>query len=273
VLLAFFEIGGRTLAGEGRSASGEGPSPSETEGVRKIAEPESPAVFEQRPFAFVVDPSTPAAGTVAMGYTVGVGSGISANRPIPVILQAAGLSNHLSVGYGVTGWLEPMAEVMAVSSNGSTVTSATLGVKFQLTAPDSPWRAAVLTGALREGASGANGVWLRASGSWGAGPVLVEANGYAERVFLPGRDSLDYAVMGGASYRLLGWLRLGAEYVGQDLEEMGVGGAEGGARQAVGPNLALDLDRGRYQIVATTLFGVGTQSPAAVVRVGLLGSY
>lgn len=266
VLLAFLGIGGRARAGEGISVS-------ESEGVRTGAEPESQATFVQRPFAFVVDPSTPRAGAVAVGYAVGVGSGISADRPIPVVLQAAGLSNQFSVGYGVTSWFEPLAEVMAVSSNGSTATSAVLGMKFQLTAPDSPWRAAVLTGALREGASGANGMWLRASGSWGAGPLLIEANAYVERVFLTGRDSLDYAVMGGASYRLMGWLRLGAEYVGQDLEEMGASGAEGGARQAVGPNLAFDLDRGKYQIVATTLFGVGALSPTAVVRVGLLGSY
>jgi hypothetical protein len=228
---------------------------------------------EQRPFAFVVDPSTPGRGTVAVGYTLGVGSGISADRPIPVVLQDAGLSNQFSLGYGVTSWFEPMVEVTATSNNGNTVTSATLGMKFQLTSPDSPWRAAVMTGALREGTSGAYGMWARAAGSWGRGPLLVEVNGYLERVFATGRDSVDYAVTGGASWRVLDWLRAGAEYVGQDLEEMGDGGAEGGARQAVGPNVALSLDRGRYQIVAATLFGIGALSPAALVRVGVLGSF
>jgi hypothetical protein len=228
---------------------------------------------EQRPFAFLVDPSTPARGSFAIGYTLGVGSGIDAERPIPVVLQSAGVTNQFSLGYGVTSWFEPLAEVMATSSGGSTVASATLGLKFQLTSPDSPWRAAAMTGALREGASGGYGMWVRGAGSFEAGPLLVELNGYAERVFLAGRDSLDYAVMGGASWRFLDWLRAGAEYVGQDLEEFGAGGAEGGARQGVGPNVFVELERGRYQIVAATLFGLGPQSPAAVVRIGLLGSF
>jgi hypothetical protein len=251
----------------------EGASPGEDAGVRTWEELESGPRLEQRPFAFVEDPSTPSRGTLALGYTLGVGSGISADRPIPVVLQSAGLSNQLSLGYGVTSWFEPMVEMTATSSDGSTVASATLGMKFQLTSPDSPWRAAVLTGALREGASGAYGMWVRGAGSWGTGPLLVEVNGYVERVFASGRDSVDYAVMGGASWRLFDGFRAGGEYVGQDLEEMGAGGAEGGARQAVGPNVAFDVDRGRYQIVAATLFGVGALSPTALVRVGLLGSF
>jgi hypothetical protein len=260
--------------GAARVATGsEGTFPGAGAEVRTGAEFEIGPRLEQRPFAFVVDPSTPGGGILVLAYTLGVGSGISADRPIPVALEGAGLSSRLSIGYGVTAWLEPLLEVTAVSSDGSTVASTTLGMKFQLTSPDSPWRAAVLTGALHEGASGAYGIWFRAAGSWGTGPLLVEVNGYAERVFAPGRDSLDYAVMGGASWRFLDWLRAGAEYVGQDLEEMGASGAEGGARQAVGPSVGFDADRGRYQIVAATLFGVGAQSPAALVRVGLLGSF
>ncbi|MFI5300740.1 MAG: hypothetical protein ACHREM_21875, partial [Polyangiales bacterium] len=37
---------------------------------------------------------------------------------------------------------------------------------------------------------------------------------------------------------------------GQDVEESFDGGAEGGAKHYVGPTAALDLDRGRVQIVA-----------------------
>ena len=271
---AFHAVALIALLGATRGATAsEGASPGEDAEVRTWEELESRPTLEQRPFAFVVDPSTPGRGTLAVGYTLGVGSGISADRPIPVVLQSAGLSNQLSLGYGVTSWFEPMVEVMATSSDGSTVASATLGMKFQLTSPDSPWRAAVMTGALREGASGAYGMWVCAAGSWGTGPLLVEVNGYAERVFASGRDSLDYAVMGGGSWRFLDWFRAGAEYVGQDLEEMDGDGAEGGARQAVGPNVAFELDRGRYQIVAATLFGIGALSPTALVRVGLLGSF
>jgi hypothetical protein len=130
-----------------------------------------------------------------------------------------------------------------------------------------------MTGALREGATGGWGMWIRGSGSFGTGPLLVELNAYAERVFLDGRDAIDYALMGGASWRFLDWFRAGVEYVGQDLEELAEGGAEGGARQGVGPNVHFEMDRGRYQIVAATLFGIGRESPTAVVRLGLVGTF
>lgn len=263
-----------TLLGvAGGAAASDGTVSEEYAEVRERVEFEGAARPEQRPFAFLVDPSTPARGTLGYAYTVGVGSGISADRPIPVVLLGAGPSSQLSLGYGVTNRLESLAEVTAFSSSGATVASATLGMKLQLTSPDSPWRAALMAGVLREGASGAYGLWGRAAGSWSAGPLLVEVNGYVERVAAIGRDSMDYAVMGGASWRFFDWLRAGAEYVGQDLEEIGAGGAEGGARQAVGPNVAFDLYRGRYQLVAATLFGVGVQSPTALVRVGLVGSF
>jgi hypothetical protein len=198
---------------------------------------------------------------------------VSADRPIPVALQNAGLTNQLSLGYGLTDRLETLAEVRAFAVDGRSVASGTIGLKYQITSPGSPWRAAVMGGALREGVSGASGAWGRVAGAWGAGPLLVELNGYAERVFASGRDAVDYAVMGGASWRLLEWLRAGGEYVGQDLEEMGKRGAEGGARQAVGPTLATSISGGRYQVVAATLFGIGAQSPTALVRVGLGGSF
>jgi hypothetical protein len=256
-----------------RAAASESDPPTAQVEVEASADPRDRAAGEQRPFAFLVDPSTPGRGTFAVGYTLGVGSGIDADRPVPVALQSAGVTNQFFLGYGVTSWFEPMAEVMATTSDGSTFASATLGAKFQLTSPDSPWRAAVMTGALREGATGGWGAWLRGCGSFGTGPLLVELNAYAERVFLSGRDAIDYAVMGGASWRFLDWFRAGAEYVGQDLEELAEGGAEGGARQGVGPSVHFELDRGRYQIVAATLFGIGRESPTAVIRLGLLGTF
>jgi len=236
---------------------------------------EARVTAEQRPFAFLADPSTPSAGVFAAGYTFGLGSGVSAERPIPVVMQKQGLSHTASLGYGVTGWFEPMASV-SVNTNGpgSAVTgNGLLGVKFQLTNPESPWRAAVLGGALWEGESGSAGAWLRATGSVSAGPVLLEANAYLEHVFAPGRDAVDYVAMLGASYRIVPALRVGAELVGQDLEEIGDRGAEGGARLGVGPDVAIDLYRGRVQIVVAALFGLNAASPTAIVRAGLTGSF
>jgi hypothetical protein len=257
-----------------RSAAASEAPVDEYAEARARADASGAVAPDAHPFAFVVDPATPAKGAVAFGYTLGLGSGVSAERPIPVVLQAAGVSHQLSLGYGLGSGLEPMGDVTVTTSSGQSTTSATLGMKLALFGdPASPWRAAVMGGGLREGRSSALGLWTRLVGSYAAGPLLVEANGYLESVFAQGRDAADYAVMLGASWRCLPWLRAGAEYVGQDLEELGASGAEGGARQAVGPNVAVDLDGGRYQVVAATLFGVGALSPTALVRVGLVGTF
>jgi hypothetical protein len=240
-----------------------------------VAELETRVTAEQRPFAFLVDPSTPSPGVLAAGYTFGFGSGISADRPIPVVMQKQGMSHAISVGYGVTSWFEPMATVNVTAdlATSRVTASGLLGAKFQLTNVDSPWRASVLAGGLWEGGSASPGVWLRATGSVAAGGFLAEVNGYAEHVFAPGRDAIDYVALLGASYRVLPALRVGAEFVGQDLEELGDPGAEDGARLGVGPNVAVDLLRGRVQLVAAVLFGLNAVSPTAIVRAGITGSF
>jgi hypothetical protein len=261
------------LGGSARAAPSEPAAREQVDGLEVQRGDDRSVAPDRRPFAFAVDPSTPAPGTLAYGYAAGVGSGISAARPIPVVLQSAGAASHLSVGYGLTERIAPILEVTETGANGATVTSATVGVKVRLTGAQAPVRAAVLLGALHEGASGANGMWARAAASWGTGPILVTANGYAERVLAPGRDSLDYALMAGASWRLVEGIRAGAEWVAQDVEELVALGAEGGARQAAGPSIAFDLDHGRYHVVAAALFGIGALSPTALVRIGLLRSF
>jgi hypothetical protein len=255
------------------AADSDGTTPEGS--MTRTADLEGRVTAEEQPFVFVVDTSTPSQGVVSLGYDLGVGSGISAIRPIPVVLQNEGIANGFTVGYGVTNWIEPTASVI-INSNPSSSTAtldAIVGLKFQLTSPDSPWRAGVQGGGLREGESASFGVWMRGMGSVDIGPVLIEANVYAEHVFSPGRDAADFMGELGADYRVLPFLRLGAEWVGQDLEETFDAGAEGGSRMGVGPDIAFDLDRGRYQIVVAGLAGLNSISPTAIVRAGLLGSF
>ncbi len=230
---------------------------------------------EDHPFAFLVDPSTPSAGVFSLGYGLGLGSGISSDRPIPMVLQNQGVSSDFSLGYGVTSSFEGIAN-LTVNSNSSThatTGNGFLGAKIRLTSPDAPFRAAVLAGALSEGGSARWGAWARATGSFTTGPLLFEANAYLEHVFAPGRDAMDYIGMLGASTRVAPALRVGAEYVGQDLEEISASGAEGGARMGAGPSVALDLYQSRFQITVAALFGLTGVSPSAIVRAGVLGSF
>jgi len=272
--LQLFAASAALLFAAGVASADESIYPAESV-TRTRADLAGKVTAEERPFAFLVDPSTPSAGVFAVGYTLGMGSGISADRPIPVVMQNQGVSNEVSVGYGVTSWFEPYlsANIVADTSSNTTYLNGIAGLKFQLTNPDSPWRVALLGGALREGASADWGAWFRATGSFSAGPLLIEANAYIEHIFAPDRDALDYIGALGASYRIIPGLRVGAEYVGQDLEEMFTSGVEGGARMGLGPNIAVDLDHNRYQITVAALFGLNAVSPTAIVRAGLLASF
>ena len=61
--------------------------------------------------------------------------------------------------------------------------------------------------------------------------------------------------------------------MGQDLEEIADPGAEGGARLGAGPDIAVDLYRGRVQLVLAALVGLNAASPAVIARAGILGSF
>jgi hypothetical protein len=228
---------------------------------------------EQRPFVFLEDPSTPSARVWAFRYGLSLGSRGAALRPVPIGQPSDGAINQFSLGYGMTDWLEPVVDLVASDTNGNIAASERVGAKFQLTSPDSRWRAAVLAGGLHEGTDGASVAWMQASGSYTAGHVLFEANAYLEHVFASGRDSLDYIAMLGGSYMVTPWIRAGAEYVGQDLEEALDPGAEGGARMGFGPDLAFSFAGNRFQFVIAALLGLTRISPAAIMSASVLANY
>lgn len=222
---------------------------------------------EQRPFAWVVDPSTIDRGHASLSYGLGMASGEAPDRPVPIEIAPSAISHQVSASYGITDRLAPFATATAVQGHG---TSFAAGAKLQLTAADSPFRLAVLGAAIHEGASGNGGGWVRVAGSWDQARLRLGATVHAEKVFAPGRDALDVMAMAGASYRVTRDLRLGVEYVGQDFEAED---AEGGARHVVGPNVAIDIDRGRLQLVVAGGFGLSERSPRAIVRAGLAGAF
>jgi len=96
--------------------------------------------------------------------------------------------------------------------------------------------------------------------------VRLAATVHVEHVFAEGRDPLDLMVQAGASVRVVGGFRLGAEYVGQDLEEAGSPEAEGGIRHFLGPTASVQLVRDRLSIVAGPSFGLSHRSPEVIGR-------
>src|SRR5438094_1995825 len=86
------------------------------------------------------------------------------------------------------------------------------------------------------------------------GRALVTVNVRAAHFFARGRDPVDVVLTCGVSVRTTSWLRLGGEYVGEELEgagdpdEVEVGG---GGRHYVGPSAAFLMMGGRLRLNAT----------------------
>jgi hypothetical protein len=101
----------------------------------------------------------------------------------------------------------------------------------------------------------ASGVFARASASYAIGRVRLAVNAHVEHVFRDGADAVDVFATAGVSVRVAAPLRLGLEYVVQDLEEAWStpdatdtpipGRAESGVHQFLGANASLELLRAR----------------------------
>jgi hypothetical protein len=230
---------------------------------------------QQRPFGFVSDGSTPSDGVLSLGYAFGLGSGIAADRPLPVDLAAGAGGSH-TVGYGLTDRLSPFASATFSQSAvlpGQLSSTVMAGARYQFTDPASPLHVALSGAVTHEGMSGTTGLTMLAAASLSTGPFVMAANLQADKMFAAGRDSVDLITTAGVAVRVVGGLRAGVEYVGQDLEDAFEEDLEGGARHALGPSVALDLDGGRYQLTVATGFGLNAISPTAVVRAGFTFNY
>jgi hypothetical protein len=113
---------------------------------------------------------------------------------------------------------------------------------------------------------GDDGAWVQAAFAQEIRRLRLGATVHGEHVFSGGRDAVDVMFQAGASYRVAGELRLGVEYVGQDLEEAMAPAAEGGARHFLGPTASLQLLDHRLTFVAGPSIGLSSYSPAFVGR-------
>jgi hypothetical protein len=116
---------------------------------------------------------------------------------------------------------------------------------------------------------GDDGAWVQAAFAQDIQRLRLGTTVHAEHVFSQGRDAVDVMVQLGASYRVVGNLRAGVEYVGQDLEETFNPAADAGARHFIGPTASVQLLGDRLTMVAGPSIGLSQYSPAFVGRFGL----
>jgi len=194
-----------------------------------------------RPFAS--DLAHPGA-VLEAGAEVGLARGLS--------LQAVGLNDSLGL------IASPQSGMMT-------------GLRF---APfgEGPTRLVASGGYMNE-LGGAHGAWGRLSVARDVGRARFATSVYGEHVFSPTRDSLDVMVTAGVNYQVAGPVRLGAEYVAQDIEEAFDDGSEGGIRHFVGPTVGLDLLHHSLAITAGPAAGLSYGSPTALGRAAVAMSF
>jgi hypothetical protein len=268
--LAFFA--GALLAGARSSSAQEAPAPP----VADAAPPARRAVVVDvpRPWLYSADPAAPAAGHVVAGMGVGyaaVDKGVG--RPFAADLAHAGAVFDVNAEVGLARFASIVGQgLMAGQGGGQVAAGAMLGVSLHpWPVKGGPVDVAVSGGYLRE-LGGANGAWGRVALAGDLGALRLTATALGQHVVQTGRDGVDLVMTTGASYALGSIVRLGAEYVVQDLEgAWEPNEAEGGVRHFLGPTLGVHL--GRAQLGAGPAFGLSAASPRYLGRLAAAYSF
>jgi hypothetical protein len=238
-------------------------------------DPRSNDAGYERSFAFMDDPSLPGAKHAAMSYSIGAGSSAGALRPVQATPDGTAFVHSLGVDIGLLPRLSLFTDAyLEQPLSGSSITTGAVaaGGRVLLTRPSSKrLRVVMKTAFLRDFAGGLGG-YVQASGSYDLGRVRFAGTAHVEKIFAPGRDAIDLVAVLGVSVRVAQPLRLGVEYIAQDLEELGGDGAEAGMRSFVGPSATVALLRNRLLVGAGTAVETA-RHPSIVGRGGITYLY
>jgi hypothetical protein len=245
---------------------------------RATAPSSEPVSTVEQPFLFLNDPHGPGPKHVVAGYGLAFSSSPGAIRPIPGNFDGEAVVHAVSLDVGVARRLDVFATGLLAQPVGDASRIAAVAVKaggrVLLTRPESrQWRVAIEAAYLREFGP-ANGLYGEVTGTFDVGRVRLAAAAHVEHVFDAARDPVDLYAVAGVSVRILDQLRLGAEYVLQDLEAAfdDDHDAEKGVRQYVGPNVALAFAN-RHVLVTGGVAAELAQQPGLLGRVSLAFAY
>ena len=204
-----------------------------------------------------------ALNTAQPGAMVGVGGevGLFSHVSIATMVQMGAGGDGPSPSVGVVAGLRVQAFPSAWENTHMVVSAGYLREAWQGARYDSDARRWYAGKPF-----GDSGAWAQVAFARDFDRLRLATMVHVEHVFAEGRDPLDLMVQAGLSYRVVGGFRLGAEYVGQDLEEVGDAEAEGGVRHFLGPTASLQVLRDRLSIVAGPSFGLSRVSPQVLGR-------
>ncbi|CAN5194600.1 hypothetical protein BH09MYX1_BH09MYX1_09020 [soil metagenome] len=221
----------------------------------------------ERPWLYADDATTPLPWQSLAGTRFTYSSGSSRDaRPLASNLSAPGGLLEINAEIGVLRELS-LAATGAMSFGDSLSGGVTIGFRIApLARLKFPFRVVFGGGYLREGNSD-NGIFLRVATTYDAGPVRFGVTLHGEHVFATGRDALDTLIILGANVKLSKIVRLGIEYVAQDVEGIfDDDEAEGGVRHFLGPTASFELLDKQLFLAFGPAVGLSHGSPGLVGR-------
>ncbi len=232
----------------------------------------------EQPFLYMVDPHGPAARQVLAGYALAFSSSSGAIRPIPGNFDNEGIVHQLSLEVGATNFLRVYAQTLIAEAIGSatdvTGVAVELGARALLT--PARWHIfhVMLTGAFLREFGADLGVFGELTATVDLGRVRIAAAMHIEHIFAPGRDPVDTYAVAGVSVRVHRLIRVGAEFVGQDIEALADDDddAEGGARFYAGPDVALSLRKDHLLLTGGVAVQIAS-GPGVLARAALTYVY
>jgi hypothetical protein len=235
---------------------------------RGNVEAEAQARAVEQPFLYMTDTHGPGPRQLLAGYALAFSSSAGAIRPIPGHFDNEAVVHSFSLEAGLLPRLSLFGTTMLAESIGHSDVGAVAvqaGARVVLTNPRAQhFRLVLQASFLRE--FGADlGVAGELTGSYELGRVRLAASLHAEHVFAPGRDPVDLYAVVGVSVRVHRLVRVGAEYVAEDIEAGLDDDAEQGARQYAGPDVALSLWSNRVLVTAGTAVQIA-RAPGLLAR-------
>jgi hypothetical protein len=221
-----------------------------------------------RTLLYVDEPRVPAPLQVATLSRVTVASGGAGfTRPFAANTASPGLATELGGEMGVLPGLSLAASgVMGESPSHAGAVGALVGARLSVL--PSAWtstHAVVSAGYLRE-LSSSSGAWARVAASQDFGRLRLASMVHAEHIFAAQRDGVDVMVSAGANVRVADTLRLGAEYVAQDIEGAFDAEEVEGMRHFACGTASVALLQERLTLGVGPAFGLSPNAPRVLGR-------
>ena len=234
--------------------------------------PKATTIDPPHAWLYADDARLPAEGHVLAVSRVTTTDGGDASRPFASDLAHPGSVLEAGAEVGLGSSLSFSLTGLGDGLYGSTGTAsgAAAAIRF---APfgDGPTRVVGSFGASRD-LAGRAAVFSRATFAADVGRFRIASTLLGEHVFDPGRDALDMLVSAGVAYELPNALRLGVEWVAQDVEGAFDPTEKEGIRHFVGPTFGW-TSGSAFSVAAGPAVGLSYGSPRAVGRLAVVYAF